>query len=99
MKARLQAIVARREALVRASDSQRELLALQASAAQRTLWFVEPAARAGRTVASHPLLVAVAAGVLVALAPRRLLAGGSRAAVLLVSAWRLGSSLRALRRE
>jgi hypothetical protein len=96
MSPRLQRIVARREALIDACAEQRARLAAQSAEVERALWFVEPAARAVRLVSSRPVLAALAAGALLALGPRRVLARGSRAAVLLVSAWRLGKGLRAL---
>jgi len=96
MRAHLDAIVARRDALLRTSDAQRERLAAEAREVRRTLWFVEPAARATRFVTSRPLLVVAAVVTLVVLGPRRVLGHGSRAAMVLVSAWRVGKAVRAL---
>jgi len=96
MRAHLNEILARREALLRASDAQRAQLAFEAREVRRALWFVEPAARATRFVTSRPLLVVAAVVTLVVLGPRRVLGHGSRAAMLLVSAWRVGKAVRAL---
>jgi len=96
MRAHLNEILARREALLRTSAAQREQLAFEAREVQRALWFVEPAARATRFVTSRPLVVVAAAVALVALGPRRVLGHGSRTAMLLMSAWRLGKAVRAL---
>jgi hypothetical protein len=96
MKERLQPIVARREALVGIAAVQRERLAAESAEVERALWFVEPAARALRVISSRPVIVALAAGALLALGPRRVLVRGSRVAVLLVSAWRLGKVVRTL---
>jgi hypothetical protein len=96
MKERLQPIVARREALVGIAAAQRERLAAESAEVERALWFVEPTARALRVISSRPVIVALAAGALLALGPRRVLVRGSRVAVLLVSAWRLGKVVRTL---
>ena len=96
MNRRLQRIIARREALIETCAGQRARLAVESAEVERALWFVEPAARALRVVSSRPLLVALAAGTLLVLGPRRVLARGSPAAVLLISVWRLGKGLRAL---
>ncbi len=96
MKERLQPIVARREALVRIAAAQRERLAAESAEVERALWFVEPAARALSVISSRPVIVALAAGALLVLGPRRVLGRGSRVAVLLVSAWRLGKVVRTL---
>lgn len=96
MKAHLNEIIARREALLQASAAQRERLAAEAGEVRRALWFVEPAARATRFVTSRPLVVVAAVVALIALGPRRVLGHGSRAAMLFVSAWRLGKAVRAL---
>jgi hypothetical protein len=99
MSARLANLVARREALVRKSRAQREHLATEAAALQSSLWFVEPAVRGALFATSRPVLLAVAAAGMLALGPRRLFSRGSRFAVVLLSAWRLGSSLRSLTRD
>jgi len=96
MRAHLNEILARREALLRTSAVQRERLAADSGEVRRALWFVEPAARATRFVTSRPLVVVAAAVALIALGPRRVLGRGSRAAMLLMSAWRLGKAVRAL---
>jgi len=96
MNPRLERIVARRAALTRLAAEQRARLALQSAEVERALWFVEPVARAARLVTARPLLVAVGAGLALALGPRRMLARGSRAALLMVSAWRLGALVRAI---
>ena len=94
----LKEIVERREALVRASSAQRDLLALDAADVARSLWFVERAARAARLITARPLILAATAGVMLALGPRTVLARGSRTAAILLSAWRLGRSLRSVLR-
>lgn len=99
MSPRLQRTVARRDALIEACAEQRARLAAESAEVERALWFVEPAARALRVISSRPLLVALAAGTLLVLGPRRVLVRGSPAAVLLISVWRLGRGLRALVRE
>jgi hypothetical protein len=99
MSARLQRLVARREALVRQSDAQREQLAAQAAELRRGLWFVEAAALGVRFAASRPLLVVAAAGTILVLGPRRLMHRGVRVALVIVSALRLGRSVRDLLRE
>ena len=99
MSARLAHIVARREALLQRSRAQREQLATEAAALQRSLWFVETAALGARFVTSRPVLLAVAAAGILAFGPRRLFSRGSRFAVVLLSAWRLGRSLRSLTQE
>jgi len=96
MRAHLNEILARREALLRTSAAQREQLAAASGEVRRALWFVEPAARATRFVTSRPLVVVAAVVALIALGPRRVLGRGSRAAMLLMSAWRLGKAVRAL---
>jgi hypothetical protein len=96
MSPRLQRIIARREALVDACAGQRARLAADSAEVERALWFVEPAARALRVVSSRPVLVALAAGTLLVLGPRRVLARGSPVAMVLISVWRLGKGLRAL---
>jgi hypothetical protein len=99
MSVRLQSLVARREALVRQSDAQRQQLAAHAAELRRGLWFVDAAALGVRFAASRPLLVVAAAGTILVLGPRRLLQRGARVAVVILSAWRLGRSLRGLLRE
>jgi len=99
MSARLANIVARREALVRKSSAQREQIATESAALQRSLWFVEPAVRGARIVTSRPVLLVAAAAAMLALGPRRLFSRGSRLAVVLLSAWRVGRSLRRLTQD
>ena len=96
MSARLKSLVARREALVRQSYTQREGLAAHAAELRRGLWFVEAAALGVRFAASRPLLVVAAAGTILVLVPPRLLQRGARIAVVVLSAWRLGRSVREL---
>lgn len=96
MRAHLDTIVARRTALLAASQAQREQLALDAAELRGTLWFVEPAARAARLATARPLLVALGAALALALGPRRLLAHGARGALLFLSVWRVGRKLREL---
>lgn len=99
MSAHLQRLVARRQALVRQSDAQREQLAAHAVELRRGLWFAEAAALGVRFATSRPLLVVAAAGTILVLAPPRLLQRGARVALVIVSAWRLGRSVRDLLRE
>lgn len=99
MSARLASLVARREALLRKSNAQREHLATEAAALQRSLWFVETAVRGARFATSRPVLLAAAAAALIVVGPRRLFSRESRFAVVLLSGWRLGSSLRNLIQE
>ena len=76
MSPRLQRTVARRDALIEACAEQRARLAAESAEVERALWFVEPAARALRVISSRPLLVALAAGTLLVLGPRRVLVRG-----------------------
>jgi len=99
MSARLSNMVARREALVRQSRAQRERLATEAAALQCSLWFVEPAVRGALFATSRPVLLAAATAAMLAFGPRRLFNRGSRFALVLLSAWRLGRSLRGLTQE
>lgn len=99
MSARLANTVARREALVRKSSAQREHLATEAAVLQRSLWFVEVAVRGARFATSRPVLLAAAGAAMLAFGPRRLFSRGSRFVVVLLSAWRLGRSLRSLTQE
>lgn len=99
MSARLAKIVARREELVRKIGAQREQLATETATLQRSLWFVESAVRGARIVTSRPVLLVAVAAAMLALGPRRLFSRGSRVAVVLLSAWRLGRSLRSLTQE
>jgi hypothetical protein len=96
MRAHLDTIVARRAALLAASQAQREQLTLDAAQLRDALWFVEPAARAARLATARPILLAAGAALALALGPRRLLAHGARGALLFLSVWRLGKKLRAL---
>ena len=96
MRAHLETIVARRTALLAASEAQREQLARDAAELRDGLWFVEPAARAARLASARPILLAAGAALALALGPRRLLAHGARGALLFLSVWRVGRKLRAL---
>jgi hypothetical protein len=96
MSAHLGTIVARRTALLAASQAQREQLALDVAELRGALWFVEPTARAARLATARPILLAAGAALALALGPRRLLAHGARGALLFLSVWRLGKKLRAL---
>lgn len=96
MRTHLDTIVARRAALLAASEAQREQLAAEAAHLRDTLWFVEPAARAAHVATARPVLLAAGAALALALGPRRLLAHGARGALLFLSVWRLGRKLRAL---
>jgi hypothetical protein len=98
MSARLKSLVARREALMRQSGAQREQLATHATELRRGLWFVEATALGVRFAASRPLLVVAAAGTILVLVPPRLLQRGARVALVVLSAWRLGRSVRELLR-
>lgn len=96
MRAHLDTIVARRAALLAASQAQRAQLALDATELRGALWFVEPTARAARLATARPLLVVLGAVLALALGPRRLLAHGARGALLFLSVWRVGRKLREL---
>lgn len=96
MRAHLDTIVARRAALLAASQAQRAQLALDATELREALWFVEPTARAARLATARPLLVVLGAVLALALGPRRLLAHGARGALLFLSVWRVGRKLREL---
>ena len=90
MSVRLQSLVARREALVRRSDVQRERLAAHAAGLRGGLWFVEAAPLGVRFATSRPLLFVPGAGTILVPGPRRLLDRGGTDAVGVLLGWRLG---------
>jgi hypothetical protein len=97
MSARLREIVRKRRLLVARVNEQRGELAVQAASLRQSLAFVDLARRGYRRLKSSPVVFAVAAAVLVAIGPGKLLRVSYRSGLLILALLRLTKVIRTLR--
>jgi hypothetical protein len=97
VKSALQELIERRDQLVAQSAAQRAQLARASAGLRRGLLPGQLALDAWRAVKSHPLLAGLAAGLIIAVRPRRLLAWVSTGLTVYSLARRIAVALRARR--